>query len=356
MRVLSLTASSRPRPRAPVPEQPRVAVVVNARMREVTERLLRLLSHVVPEEDLFLTTSSQEGARVARLVLERGHDTVFLGGGDCTFARFVTTLLQLPRPPEARLPRLGVLKLGGGQALTTLVKASGLRGEGLLDDVLRARAGEVPGYRPLDLLRVEGHYTPSVGVGLEAQLLHDAAWVRERLGRGPLRGLMEGRGGRASALALRSLPHLVGAGEVECEVYNGASEALTLGADGQAEGMVTPGALLFRGRASLVAAACVPFHASGRRLFSQAGRSRGRMHLKLAPGAGLPGLSQLAGALLGLPAARKGLEVLTSEVTLRFSRPMPLQMAGGPAGTREALHLEVVPAAVELCDFTRAVH
>ena len=57
-------------PLAPVePPTPRVAVLLNARARKVTPRVLRALSHVVPRSDLFLSRSPMDARRIAHTIL-----------------------------------------------------------------------------------------------------------------------------------------------------------------------------------------------------------------------------------------------------------------------------------------------
>jgi diacylglycerol kinase family enzyme len=45
-----------------------------------------------------------------------------------------------------------------------------------------------------------------------------------------------------------------------------------------------------------------------------------------------------------------------SEVTIRFQRPMPLQIAGDACGYREELTLSVAREPVEMVDFTGLLH
>jgi diacylglycerol kinase family enzyme len=287
-------------------------------------------------------------------VVERGYDTVFVGGGDRTFSRFVTALLRAPRPVGRRLPRLGILPLGTGGALAALVKASPLNG-GPLDDVLRARAGEVPGYRRLDLLDVDGTLAPYAGMGLDAQLHHDRAWMRERLGRTPLRRLVQGAGGLASTAALHSLSALARSPEVECEVRCWQGGALPLGPEGEPAGpFLAPGTVLFKGPARLAAASALPRSDVGWNLPLLAGRERGRMHLRVGASSGV--LPEVTRLWRGAGAHGRSQAFLASEVTLTFARPMPVQVGGGVAEPRDALHLRLLPEAVELCDFSGSVH
>ncbi|XXF75290.1 diacylglycerol kinase family protein [Myxococcaceae bacterium GXIMD 01537] len=349
-------------PASPAAE-PKVAVLLNANARKVDAKVVKSLSHVVPEQDLFLSRSPLDARRIAQTVLERGYPTVFTGGGDGTFMGFVNEFLGQvgPRGKFAGrpMPRFGVLKLGTGNGLANFVNASGLRGDGILSDVLRARAGEVPGYRPLDLVQVDGQRTPFAGLGIDGKLLNDYIWVKENLGKGMLKKVMTGGGGYFSAVAFKTAPHyLMNSTWVECEVINGkASEAWRVGLDGSPEGEpIAPGAPLFRGKLMMAAAATMPFYGYGLKMFPHADRCRGMMQVRL----GQLHATQVLANLPKLWAGRFSHEGLhdfhAREVTIRFARPMPFQVGGDAAGYREELTLSVAPESVELLDFHGAVN
>src|SRR5207302_1319615 len=80
-------------PPRPVDEA-KVAVLLNANARKVTDRVVRTLSHAVPEGDLYLSKSELDVRRIAQAVLDRRYHTVFLGGGDGTFMSFVNEILN----------------------------------------------------------------------------------------------------------------------------------------------------------------------------------------------------------------------------------------------------------------------
>jgi diacylglycerol kinase family enzyme len=189
----------------------RVAVLLNANARRVTPKVVRSLSHVVPEGDLFLSRSELDARRIAQTVVDRGYHTVFLGGGDGTVACFVNDILSEVAKRRAwhptPTPRFGVLKLGTGNSVAATVKASSTRGDGILDDVLRARSGEVPGTRPLDLLLIDGKRAPFAGLGVDGQLLNDYIWVKKNFAQGPLARLMSGPGGYFTSVALKTVPY-----------------------------------------------------------------------------------------------------------------------------------------------------
>src|SRR5256885_9792117 len=125
----------------PVRSAERVAVLLNANARSVSETLKRELENFVPPEDLYYSRCFDDARSIARSVLDKGYRTVLTGGGDGTFVGYVNCLFEEARRPVAdtargalklsplpayavRLPRAAVLKLGTRNALADFAAAS----------------------------------------------------------------------------------------------------------------------------------------------------------------------------------------------------------------------------------------
>jgi diacylglycerol kinase family enzyme len=339
----------------------RVAVLLNANARRVTPRVVRSLKHVVPEDDLFLSRSALDARRIAQAVLDRRYQTVFCGGGDGTFMGFVNHVLSeielRGEDRRQRAPRFGVLRLGTGNALASLVSASHHRGDGILDDVLRARAGEVPGYRRMELFRVDGKRTMFAGVGIDGKIINDYIAIKDSFGKGALKDLVSGAKGYFASVALKTIPHyLVHSSFNPCELWNGRSEAYRLGPDGAVLQTFKPGELMYRGQVRLAAAGTSPYFGFGMRAFPFAGHRRGMMHVRLnwsSTSEIIAGIGRLWAGKFFPPTMN---EYLVSDATFRFENPMPLEVAGDACGYRSELHLEMCPEQIELVDFTGSVH
>ena len=340
-----------------VPTPTRVAVLLNAHARKVTPAVLRALSHVVARGDLFVSRSPLDARRIAQAVLEGGYHTVFFGGGDGTFVGFADEVLNLAsRRRVSRLPHFGVLKLGTGNGLANWVNASGVRSGGIVDDVLRARAGDVPGYRALELLCVEGRRAPFASLGIDAQLLNDYVWLKKRVAGGWLSRLLTGSRGYTAAVLLRTLPQvLLSPVTAECEIRNrGTTVAHRLGPDGQPLEAVDPGELLYRGPAMLAAASTIPYYGYGVRMFPFAGLAPGQMHLRVGVVKPLSVVANLTRLWRGEWFPTGVQDFLASAVDIRFDRAVPFQVAGDAAGPRTELALAVGPERVSLVDFSEA--
>jgi diacylglycerol kinase family enzyme len=336
-----------------------VAVLLNANARKVSDRVVRALSHVVPEEDLFLSDDLHTCRRIARTVVERRYQIVFTGGGDGTFVGFLNDIYRELESRRGRFPvrapKFGILKLGTGNGLATLVNASPVRGDGILDDVLRARAGEVSSFRSVDLLTVNGKRTHFSGLGADGKVLNDYVWVKEKLAKGVLKGMLNGPGGYITSVALRTAPHFIStAAQMECEVSNGRSApAYRLRPDGTVMEEHAPGEVLFRGPVAMCAASTIPYYGFGLKMFPFAARRRGMMHLRLA--SNVTALDVIA----NLPRFwhgrwfREGIhDFHAREFTVRFARPAPLQIGGDAEGYHEQVTMRVSEEPIELVDFT----
>lgn len=353
LRVIPTSAQKR----AP---DPKVAVLLNANARRVTDRVRKSLSHVVADGDLFVSRSAEELVTLVQTLLDRRYDTVFCGGGDGTFTGLVNELAkQLAERNQhhpQKAPRLGILKLGTGNGLAGLVNASPLKNDRILDDVLRARAGEIPGYRRLDLLRLNGRLATFGGVGHDARILNDFVWVKKNFARTPGLGFLGGELGYAASVALRTVPSaIVQPAYVTAKVTNGASPAYLLAKDGAPVREFAPGETLFTGKLNFAAAATSPFYGYEFRMFPHALSRPGMMQLRLAAISAPQILANLPALWKGRYRSENVHDFHVQGATIELDRPMPLQIGGDAEGEHRRLELSIADP-VELVDFSGAVN
>src|SRR5947209_20468621 len=80
--------------RLPVRSAERVAVLLNANAKSVSEHLKRELENFVPPDDLYYSRCFDDARSIARTVLDKGYRTVLTGGGDGTFVGYVNCLFR----------------------------------------------------------------------------------------------------------------------------------------------------------------------------------------------------------------------------------------------------------------------
>lgn len=349
----------------------RVALLLNAHARRVDARLQAELSRFVPREDVYLSHSFDDARHIARTVIDRGYRTLLVGGGDGSFVGFANVVLReleaagpVPTPSQAGgaalrlapepapVPRFGVLRLGTGNALATLVGASDGT-VGVVEDILRARTGDVTHSRPIHLVDAEGKLAPFAGLGYDASVLNDYRALHRWVGNTPLRLLGSGMTGYLLAAATRSVPRQLLARDCpEVTVTNEGGPARQIAPDGREIGRpIAPGEVIYKGPCRLAAVGTVPCYGFGFTLFPHAPKSTRSMQLRLTA---MP----LGEVLRNLPAIWKGrtpssgvLDFHVDRVRIAFDRPMPFQIGGDAEGDRTDVVLGVDPREVELLDF-----
>jgi diacylglycerol kinase family enzyme len=349
----------------------RVAVLLNANARSVCEGLKRELENFVPLEDLFYSRCFEDARTIAHQVLERGYHTVLTGGGDGTFVGYVNCLfeeaLQRPGPgPVAHgafklapvpahaigLPRVGVLKLGTGNAVADFSGASARR-VGVVEDILRTRSGEVGPSRELHLLQHEGKRAPFAGLGMDAAVLNDYVRLKQRMKGSKMEFVGVGGFGYFWSIVGKTIPsHLLQRAVPQVEIVNLGGPAQQLGPDGKPAGRdIERGEIIYKGPCRLAAVGTVPNYGFGFQMFPYALRAPGRFQLRLTA-IGVPRILASARNLWRGGTPPPGvLDFHCDKVLIKFDREMPLHVGGDAEGYRQEAIFEMAERPLELVDF-----
>jgi diacylglycerol kinase family enzyme len=329
-----------------LPEQ--TAVLLNANARQVSPSVRATLSGLVPAENLFFSRDHDDAHRIADTVMSRGFDTVFTGGGDGTFVSWVNHILDRAETHGTLAPRFGVLALGTGNAVAEMVGAGRP-----VDDLRRHLSGEVLPGRRLDLVTCDGRRTPFAGVGIDAAVLNDYGWLKERLG-GRAGRLASGLPGYGLAIAIRSAPRQFLQRKLAyCEILNTGSLAWRLDPSGERIGRaIDHGELLYAGPCMMAAGSTAPYYGFKLRAFPFAGRRRGTMQVRVTTRIPVPYMILNARKIFSGEFSHPGLlDFEADRVEMSFDRPVPYQVGGDAEGYREKLTLGIAPRSVELLDY-----
>ena len=346
----------------------KIAVLLNANARSVSEGLKRELENFVPPEDLYYSRCFEDARSISRQVLDRGYRTVLTGGGDGTFVGYVNCLFEEAiRPRSAgygafklaplpaygvRLPRVGALKLGTGNAVADFGGASSRR-LGVVEDILRARSGEVSRSRTLHLLTHEGKRAPFAGLGIDAAVLNDYVRLKQSVKGSKLQFLGTGGLGYFCSVVGKTIPtYAFSRGVPNVEVINLGAPAQQVGPDGNPLGRdIEHGEILYRGPCKMAAAGTVPNYGFGFQIFPWATRAPGRFQLRLTAISVPTILRNLRTLWRGGTPPGGVLDFHCEKVLIRFDRDMPLQVGGDAEGYRREVVFEMSDRSLELLDF-----
>jgi diacylglycerol kinase family enzyme len=347
----------------------KVAVLLNANARNVSDDLKRELENFVPPEDLYYSRCFDDARAISREVLDRGYRTVLTGGGDGTFVGYVNCLYEVAMQPRGgtargalklaplpahsvRLPRFGALKLGTGNAVANFSGASARR-VGVVEDILRARSGEVSRSRPLYLMAHEGKRAPFAGLGIDAALLNDYMRLKDRVKGSKIEFVATGGLGYILSVVGKTIPsYALGRGTPNVEVINLGAPAQQIGPDGKPLGRdIQRGEIIYKGPCKVAAAGTVPNYGFGFQMFPYALRAPGRFQLRLTAISVPTILANLRSLWRGGTPPEGVLDFQCDKALIKFDRDMPLQVGGDAEGYRREVLFEMTERPLELLDF-----
>lgn len=305
-----------------------VAVVLNKNARAVTQRQIRRVADINGADHVFVSSSVEDSRRFVCTIVERGYHTVLFGGGDGTFVCCVNDLLAECARQARPVPRVGVLRLGTGNAIGYYVGVQPPNERGLRTEIARAAESE-SSTRELPLLKVDGKLAPFAGTGLDSQILDDYAATTRAIDRMGL-GSILGSGFRYTlAVGLRSVPRFMMRRLPQVEVVNVGGPAYAIGVDGRVDPVSLPrGTVLYRGPCTLAGAATVPCYGFGVRIFPFADLRPDKFQLRCTDASAMEALSHLPSVLRGTYRSATLRDFLCDAVEIHMEHPVPMQIGG----------------------------
>jgi diacylglycerol kinase family enzyme len=334
----------------PPPSQ-RVAVVVNGNAKNVTDEVISTLDQILMGGDLFVSHRLRDCREIARTLVDRGYGTVLTGGGDGTFMVMVTEVVHEARRENKPLPRMGLLRLGTGNALAWVAGASSAKGRGLAADIQRLHKDA--GSRPLRLIEVEGVIAPFCGLGADAVILADYQALKRAAQGTPFRWALSGRLGYVTAAAVKSVPNYMLHPFVHCRVVNDGAEAYRLGRKGSILGSPIPrGEVIYEGPARLAAMSTIPYYGFGFRLFPYAEERLDRMHLRISNIGVMPFVKNARAIWKGeFDDPSVMFDYLVEAVSIDVDPPTAFQIGGDEHGQRDRIQASLSRETIRLVDF-----
>jgi len=325
------------------------AIYLNANARRVSPEVIARIEELVHPDDIYYSTSLADADRHAARIIERGYSTVFTGGGDGTVCQFINALYRAAGSRE-KLPVLGVLAMGTGNALARLVSSGNA-----IQDLKSYLANPSSDIWPIPLVECEGHLFPFGGAGLDGEILADYEDLKARIGDGPLKPLLRNVVGYFAAFFTRTGPrkvaNLVRGRHLTIRVTTLEEPAYEAGHEGERARGFSPREVLYEGPATAVLAGTIPLIGYGARVFPLAGREPEHLVLRIVT-------IGLARALVSIPELWHGTyrgegirDYYVRAVEVKFSEPMPFQAGGDLIGRRDTLTFRFVPDAVRLLRF-----
>jgi diacylglycerol kinase family enzyme len=323
-----------------LPEERNLAIVLNKNAKSVNRSTQRLIRKLHPEADVYLSESQEHGTQIARKIVDLGYRTVATGGGDGTFVQCLSDVYEYceSKPGQCEPPRFFVLKLGTGNAIASAFGASAPTRVGLRRDLERARRSVFS--RPLPVLSVEGKLSHFAGCGLDAHVQVDYYASRSMLQRSPLKPLAMGGAGYAISVATRTVPRYLLKKKQEIIVRNTGGPAYRIKHRGRLLERVETGAEIYRGVATIATASTIPY----------ARMRDDKFQFRVSDASVFETLYALPRIWKGTYESRSIVDFLADrlEIVSADGQPLPLQIGGDLAGTRERIEITLSRSQVEM--------
>jgi diacylglycerol kinase family enzyme len=337
-----------------------IAALLNFRARHVTPKVVRTLRNALPDATVLVSEDLDQARRHARRIAEERPEVVLGGGGDGSIVK----LINLVREASGGwLPTLGVLRLGTGNAWARVTGANDFA-----EDVkLLARMPWPLPTQRFDMIDVDGTWCHFAGVGWDARLINDYLRNLDKrseqlVGSRVATALHKGLGGYLYSLFRYTVPEEAGAAlrfgqpRVLVEAIDG--DVFTLDSQGRpfplrdADGK-TP-RVLYEGPMGVAAAGTEPEWGYGFRAFPMAQAVPGYVNVRIYDRPPLEATRKMFKLWRGEFPEPGMHDFYTKHFRLRFSRPMPFQIAGDGLGQRDTIEMKVAPRTADLVDWTAA--
>ena len=339
----------------------KTAVVLNGNAKRVGPRLISNFRQLIPERDLFISTSMDEARAITAHLVEAGYERIMSGGGDGTFVQVVNDVVDrvraenLARPNDRPrdYPQIGLLRLGTGNAVAGLTGASRPT-----RDLMRLRDGRVGPPIPVDMVVAEGRRFPFAGLGYDGELLNDYLWLKERIDNPILKRVVHSVAGYVVALGLKTIPrHVRGRGISTTMRITALEPAWYMDPLNGDEPVEHPaGAVLFEGAASVASVGSVPFYGYGVRIFPFAGQKPGTFQLRVASVSVFHAVANIGALWRGSYRNPQGcFDFLCSRIRIESDAPLPYQVGGDGAGWRTEVEFAVDDLPIPLVNMRPAL-
>lgn len=329
-----------------LPFATRTAFLLNANARAVTPQLVEKLTEVVPTGDLFFSRSLEDCELFLHTILRRGYAQLFVGGGDGTLVGVLNAMSRVTQRSGLKAPRIGVLKLGTGNAISYEMGA----GNPFEDAHHIVNGGQS---RAEDLHMVvcdDGTQTPFAGIGYDAAVLNDYITLKESTTSALGKHAVETVWGYLGAIMARSVPRLLREPAPTVRLRsNYDAYRVVSGPDGVREECIPAGEIIYEGPAPTVSVGSIPYYGYGFTMFPFARRKTGYVQARVCA---VPIFTILANLFPAIWRGRfrhpKLHDFLVRDVIVEGSRPLPYQVGGDAKGFAKSLHFRASETPVEM--------
>ncbi|MDP8223596.1 MAG: diacylglycerol kinase family protein [Candidatus Lernaella stagnicola] len=327
-----------------------IAVVLNANAKRVTERIVTRVKKFVPESQLYISKTIDEGQAFIQDILNKHYTHVVLGGGDGTVVEMINQLRNALRAmgrPDSQMPMLGFLKLGTGNAWSRFLGMDA--GKRTLPRMARPENWRISRF---NLLETENRCSHFAGMGWDANILADYYYLKEKFDGTPFARFLHGFAGYIAAIALRTVPQQLVTPAPQIRVINQSDEVYEMAHFRPPRRLdLKIGDTLYEGPANVFGAGTTPYYGYNMVAYPFARMKEGFMNFRVVSSSVWEVLAHARSIFQGRFDSPNFKDYLLKRVSIEVDRPLPIQLGGDLFGNRDKWDLAVSDLSVEVFDF-----
>ncbi len=324
----------------------KIAIILNRNAKKVSKYYIQTFEKLASKYDVLLSSSSLETETFIKKLAHQGIHTIIAGGGDGTLMNVFNTIHR----EYHHFPfRMGILKLGTGNALANLI---GARDPEI--DLHKMLHNEYENTYRLPLIGDEENTFFFGGIGLDAQILNDYMALKDTYKNTFVSPFIQSVCGYLYTSFFQSL--------IPKNRFHGSGVIVNEGSGLEIDPITsktTPlqkGQKIFDGQFHMICFSTIPYYGYNMKVFPYAGIDPSKMHLRILTGPLYKSVLHLHQIWNGSYTSEYIKEFLVDRVTVQCHQNTPYHSNGDGMGNRKEISLSIISNTVPLVSAKPIVH
>lgn len=324
----------------------RIAFMLNMNAKSVTQNFIKIILDIVPKKDLYLSKNFDDAKKHCQKILNDGYAYMFCGGGDGTVVHTINLIMSLAKKnPSLKIPKIGVLKLGTGNALARMLYAK--------DPILDVKSlilGKKLDFHLINMIETEnGMLTPFAGLGYDGEMMSDFSSLKDTLFKSPFRKIFLSVLGFAAVGIFKTLPRQFIRKPIFIKIKTNHEAYQIINNNNKDEEVFLPkDQILFAGNAALISVGTIRSVGYNFMMFPFANRRPGYMHLRICAVPLHICLANISKAWMGTFRHPRLYDFLVKDVQIESDQGLAYQFAGDSMGKKHKLYFKISPDLVPM--------
>lgn len=319
----------------------RSAFLLNVNAKNVTNRIIEKLSKLISTENLFFSKSISDSENIYKAIINKKYRYVFNGGGDGTIINAINILNEISKiEKKKQLPKIGILKLGTGNALAKIAKSRHI----ILDTIDIVEGQKNIEEYSISLIECDnGTLTPFAGIGYDGEILNDYLRMKNTY-------KMKSIPAYLCAAFLVTLPKQVFSSTPIIRIYTNSDAYKLLYKNKNDQQVKIPNnTLIYEGPSAFVSIGSIPWYGFGLEMFPFTYHKKDFLNLRISN-------MRIAAVIANLyPEIWNGIyrnlklqDFLIKDITIESDRLIPYQIGGDFSGLKYKLRFKIANHSIEM--------